>query len=237
MSDNILKNFKIESIRHGLTILEHDMPQAHNDLLSVLKSFSIRDNQIIEGGGGVSSITLDLRGKFYDKTWMEKNIKEEHIIDGVATKTKSHEIDHFKEINNIGIGLEIEWNNKTPFFDRDLANFTRFHRINKINLGIIITRGPNLEKKLYNIFFDHFTKAIKNDREGIMKGCNKMRDQIQEKINKNPEKEIEIISKQYYTSKYGSSTTTWKNLIKKIENGLGYPTPLILIGIEPNVFD
>lgn len=237
MLDNKLKKFQIISIRHGLTILRHDIPEAYKDLFSVLESFSIKNNQIIEGGGGLSTLTKDLRDKFYDKTWMKKNIEEEHIIDGVATKTESHEIDHFKEINDIGIGLEIEWNNKPPFFDRDLANFTRFHRINKINLGIIITRGPNLEKKLYNIFFDHFTKAIKNDREGIMKGLNKMRGQIQEKINKNPEKEIEIISKQYYTSKYGASTTTWKNLINKIKNDLGYPTPLVLVGIEPSVFD
>ena len=41
------------------------------------------------------------------------------------------------------VALEIEWNNKDPFFDRDLENFKRLHadRWGHQASGIIVTRG------------------------------------------------------------------------------------------------
>jgi hypothetical protein len=44
--------------------------------------------------------------------------------------------------------VEIEWNNKDPFYDRDLGNFSRLHLLGAISLGIIITRSASLQKAL-----------------------------------------------------------------------------------------
>jgi hypothetical protein len=44
--------------------------------------------------------------------------------------------------------LEIEWNNKDPFFDRDLENFKRLHSEGGISLEIIITRGASLQDRM-----------------------------------------------------------------------------------------
>jgi Restriction endonuclease BglII len=33
------------------------------------------------------------------------------------------------------VALEIEWNNKDPFFDRDLENFKRLHAEGAISVG------------------------------------------------------------------------------------------------------
>lgn len=46
------------------------------------------------------------------------------------------------------MGLEIEWNNKDPFFDRDLNNFRLLFERRALSVGIIITRGEDLKKEI-----------------------------------------------------------------------------------------
>ena len=45
-------------------------------------------------------------------------------------------------------GDEVEWNNKDPFFDRDLENFKRLHAEGAISVGIIVTRGSSLHEHM-----------------------------------------------------------------------------------------
>ena len=51
----------------------------------------------------------------------------------------THEIDHIRDCNLGTLALEIEWNNKDPFFDRDLENFQRLHEDGAISVGIVLT--------------------------------------------------------------------------------------------------
>lgn len=44
-----------------------------------------------------------------------------------------------------GVGLEIEWNNKDPFFDRDLNNFRLLFDLRVVSVGVIITRCDELQ--------------------------------------------------------------------------------------------
>jgi hypothetical protein len=46
------------------------------------------------------------------------------------------------------VALEVEWNNKDPFFDRDLNNFRLLFELRAIDVGVIITRSAELQ----NIF-------------------------------------------------------------------------------------
>ena len=45
-----------------------------------------------------------------------------------------------------GIAVEMEWNNKDPFFDRDLNNFAALHREGAVAVGVIVTRGARLQE-------------------------------------------------------------------------------------------
>jgi len=47
-----------------------------------------------------------------------------------------------------GIAVEMEWNNKDPFFHRDLNNFSSPHNEGVIAVGVIVTRGPALQARL-----------------------------------------------------------------------------------------
>lgn len=67
----------------------------------------------------------------------------------MTTRTRGHEIDMFGKGSRDnplpGIAVEMEWNNKDPFFDRDLLSFQALHKEGVIAAGVIITRGPRLQ--------------------------------------------------------------------------------------------
>jgi hypothetical protein len=71
------------------------------------------------GGGRKSKVSEAIDSSLYSRGWAEKQFATEIVIDGSHTETPTHQIDCFKN----RIALEIEWNNKDPFFDRDLNNF------------------------------------------------------------------------------------------------------------------
>ena len=48
------------------------------------------------------------------------------VVDGMEYASPTHNVDHFKGC----VALEIAWNNKDPFYDRDLNNFRLLPRLN-----------------------------------------------------------------------------------------------------------
>ena len=57
-----------------------------------------------------------------------------------------------------GIAVEMEWNNKDPFYDRDLNNFQALHKEGAIAVGVIVTRGPDLQH-LLSVALDKYGSA------------------------------------------------------------------------------
>ena len=44
------------------------------------------------------------------------------------------------------MALEIEWNNKDPFYDRDLNNFRLLFELRVVSVGVIVTRCASLDR-------------------------------------------------------------------------------------------
>lgn len=91
------------------------------------------------------------------------------IVDGQEKESISHEIDHVKVFSGSTCALEIEWNNKDPFFDRDLENFKRLHADGVISIGAIITRGTSLQEGMRELIASFANKARINKVEKISK--------------------------------------------------------------------
>jgi len=53
------------------------------------------------------------------------------LVDGRTIDSPTYEVDCYKN----QIALEIEWNNKDPFFDRDLNNFRLLFDLRAISVG------------------------------------------------------------------------------------------------------
>jgi hypothetical protein len=90
-------------------------------------------------------------------------------------KTPTHKVDCYKN----RVALEIEWNNKDPFFDRDLNNFRLLFELHAISIGVIITRCDNLQTIFENLgrgssygnSTTHMSKLIPRIEGGGGGGC------------------------------------------------------------------
>ena len=109
------------------------------------------------------------------KGWDEKHFDTSVVVDGVHTDSPTHAVDCFKN----RVALEIEWNNKDPFFDRDLNNFRLLFELRVISVGVIVTRCDALQDifaKLkrgssYGASTTHMGKLIPKIEGGGGGGC------------------------------------------------------------------
>jgi hypothetical protein len=62
-------------------------------------------------------------------------------VDDQRMESPTHAVDCFRG----GVAVEVEWNNKDPFFDRDLNNFRLLFDLRAIQVGVIITRAWELQ--------------------------------------------------------------------------------------------
>ncbi len=114
--------------------------------------------EIIGSGGGEAKGTQRLRRAFAAQHWVKVNFEIKKTINGVERESISHEVDHVRTFpGNQLVAMEIEWNNKDPFFDRDLENFKRLHAEGAISVGVIVTRGSTLQDQMRKLVL-RFTK-------------------------------------------------------------------------------
>ena len=159
------KDFQILALHHAEAILLHDMPNAVLELEQVLLGMEIPISELVKGGGGEGEFTQRVRKQLSREFgWKKHKFEIKKIVDGIEKESISHEIDHVKNFGSGVFALEIEWNNKDPFFDRDLENFKRLHADGVISIGAIITRGESLQRAFKNRI-EAF--ALQNDLSSI----------------------------------------------------------------------
>src|SRR5271156_1542652 len=149
------KGFEVEFHSHAEAILSVDFPDAVAELEAALSDTTIPIEEIIAGGGGEAKGTQRLRKALTKLNWPRFTFVIEKIINGDRRESVSHQIDHVRAFgakpNTTRIALEIEWNNKDPFYDRDLENFKRLHADGAISVGVIVTRGKSLQANMRDL--------------------------------------------------------------------------------------
>src|SRR4051812_4006823 len=111
--------FQVEFHSHAEAILQVDFPEVAAQLEKILIASTIPIEEIIGSGGGETKGTQRLRRALNSYGWVKHNFEIQRTIDGVPRESISHEVDHIARFEKGVIALEIEWNNKDPFFDRD----------------------------------------------------------------------------------------------------------------------
>jgi len=173
---NILEKYAVLEWRHPLAILDREFHEEFTDVKEVLTKFELRKSNIVRGGGGKSAVSGYLDSELYKKGWVEKSFDTEILIDKEVHKTPTHKVDCVKG----RIALDIEWNNKTEFYDRDLNNFRLLHGLGAISVGIIITRTTELQSEVfkplgigskYGASTTHLNKLIPKIEGGGAGGC------------------------------------------------------------------
>jgi len=137
----IRDNYEIYEWKHACAILKEDFPEEWNDIVDVLTDFRLFKSYIVNPGGRKSKVSESIDSFLYSRGWVEKEFKTQITIDENTLDSPTHKVDCFKN----RIALEIEWNNKDPFYDRDLNNFRLLFDLRAISVGVIITRCDNLQ--------------------------------------------------------------------------------------------
>ncbi|MFZ2445428.1 MAG: BglII/BstYI family type II restriction endonuclease [Syntrophobacteraceae bacterium] len=141
LPDFIRQNFEIHEWKHATAILENDFPEEWQDVIDTLTTFRLKKSHIIVGGGRKSKVAGDIDEALISRGWREKGFDTKVVVDDHELKSPTHKVDCYKN----RVALEIEWNNKDPFFDRDLNNFRLLFELRAISAGIIITRRDELQ--------------------------------------------------------------------------------------------
>jgi len=236
------KGFQIEFTSHAEAILSVDFPAAAVELEAALLAATIPIEEIIAGGGGESKGTQRLRRALAAMGWLKHTFVVQKVINGVPRESQSHEIDHVKNFKaDCTIALEIEWNNKDPFYDRDLENFKRLHADGAISVGIIITRGKSLHegmRALVRRFLDDRNISSLDDMVdwGYQPTPRQRKFLVQQTTRTlNPLEFRDAFSRKFTADKFGEATTHWRKLEDRIHRGVGNPCPLVFMGLPDSI--
>ena len=232
------KGFQILPLHHAEAILKHDMAEAIVELEEVLLDVQIPVEELIRGGGGEGELTQRMRRALADTHgWKKHSFEIKKIVDGEEKESISHEIDHVKRFPAGTFALEIEWNNKDPFYDRDLENFKRLHADGVISIGAIVTRGASLQDSLRELVAE-FARRDGIDRlAALLKYYSPTDRQVKniDRASKSRGSFEEGWAHAFVSDKFGEATTHWRKLEDRVRRGVGNPCPLLLIGIPKEV--
>lgn len=231
--------FQVEVHSHARAILSVDFPDAVIELEGAIAGLSIPIEEIVGSGGGETQGTQRLRRSLADRGWLKMNFTVEKRINGVAREAISHEIDHVKAFKAGVVAAEIEWNNKDPFYDRDLENFKRLHADGAISCGVIITRGTTMQDEMRDMVHRFATERRLNSHEAVqafgMARTERQKKAVDRRMAFAGGSFEEAWATTFVSDKYGAATTHWSKLEDRVRRGVGNPCPLLLIGLPASI--
>lgn len=134
-------NYQLVEVRHATAILQNDFSSEWQDIVDVLSGFQLLKSHIVKRGGRKSPVASAIDSEFYRRGWTEKAFATKMIVDQLTLDSPTHKVDCYKN----RVALEVEWNNKDPFYDRDLNNFRLLFELRAISVGVLITRCDELQ--------------------------------------------------------------------------------------------
>ncbi len=133
--------YHIEERWHACAILSQDFPSQLQDVVDCLNQFELLRSEIEAGGGGKTKIAGRLDKFFRSRGWKEARTDVKMMVGEKSVEMGTHKLDNCKG----RVALEVEWNNKDPFFSRDLNALRMLHELDVISVGGIITRTDELQ--------------------------------------------------------------------------------------------
>jgi hypothetical protein len=150
----VRENYEIHEWKHASAVLRKDFPGEWGDITSILSAFRLYRTDIMTPGGSKSPVAGLIDQSFEERGWTEKGFDTQVVVDGIASPNPTHKIDCYKN----KIAVELEWNNKDTFYDRDLNNFRILFELRAISVGVIITKADGLGGLIKSLGSDMWKK-------------------------------------------------------------------------------
>lgn len=172
---DIAELYEVHEWRNAVGVLSTACPVEWQEIQAALRTFRLYRSEIVAPGKNRSSIVDRLERPLKKDGWVEKQFATAIVVDGQAKESPTHSVDCFKG----RVALEVEWNNKDPFYDRDLNNFRLLFDLQVIDVGVIITRCSQLQGIFnaldkgpsYGNSTTHMGKLLPRLRGGSGGGC------------------------------------------------------------------
>ncbi len=140
--EDLRQRYLVKEWRNATGVLATSCPVEWAEIISILGKFRLLRSEVQAAGKNRSPISRQIDAAFYQLGWVEKKFETAIKIDGIEYESPTHKVDCFKG----RVALEVEWNAKDPFFDRDLNNFRLLFELRAIDVGVIVTRATELQQ-------------------------------------------------------------------------------------------
>jgi hypothetical protein len=172
---DIMDLYEVHEWRNAAGVLSTAHPEEWNDVMTALRAFRFTTAHVLAPGKNKSELAKSFDSTLFELGWRETQFRTAIKVDGGERESPTHKVDCYKN----QVALEIEWNNKDPFFDRDLNNFRLLFELRVIDAGIIVTRCSDLQTifnrlgkgKSYGNSTTHMSKLIPRIEGGGGGGC------------------------------------------------------------------
>ena len=167
--------YDVHEWRNAAGVLVTSCPNEWADILHMLRTFKLFRSEILSPGGSKSKIANRFDVELKSRGWAEKQFRTAIVLDDERLDSPTHKIDCYKN----RVALEVEWNNKDPFYDRDLNNFRLLFDLRAIDVGVIVTRCSELQTifnelgrgSSYGNSTTHIDKLVPRLEGGAGGGC------------------------------------------------------------------
>jgi hypothetical protein len=171
----VAETYEVHEWRNAAAVLRDAHPEEWQDVMAMLQAFRLPKSFIVKPGGNKTKIASWVDQFLGARGWVETKFHTRIVVDTEARDSPTHKVDCFKN----GVGLELEWNNKDPFYDRDLNNFRLLFDLRVIDVGIIFTRCDELQLifdnlgrgSSYGMSTTHMSKLLPRLEGGGGGGC------------------------------------------------------------------
>lgn len=172
---DIMDLYEVHEWRNAAGVLSTAHPVEWTEVLDALRSFRFRTSDVLAPGKNKSELAKSFDATLTSKGWTETQFSTAIKVDAEVRESPTHKVDCYKN----RVALEVEWNNKDPFYDRDLNNFRLLFDLRVIDVGIIVTRCSELQEifnrlgkgKSYGNSTTHMKKLLPRIEGGGGGGC------------------------------------------------------------------
>ncbi|WP_442754967.1 BglII/BstYI family type II restriction endonuclease [Methylocystis sp. JAN1] len=172
---DIMEFYEVHEWRNAAGVLFTAHPTEWDEVLAALRAFRFKTSDVLAPGKNKSELAKSFDATLTGKGWKETHFSTAIKVDEEVRESPTHKVDCYKN----RVALEVEWNNKDPFYDRDLNNFRLLFDLRVIDVGIIVTRCSELQDifnrlgkgKSYGNSTTHMKKLIPRIEGGGGGGC------------------------------------------------------------------